>query len=341
MSDEGTGGSLLYKIVGGLFATIVAPIVVALGVKLLDSPPPQQAGGPAPAAAPPDIALDAAAHRAGEATGPLTAPSDALQPKRTLRLFNGKDLSGFDTYLGPAKPKGKPLGINHDPKKVFTVHDGMIHVTGELLGGLVTHDEFQDYRLTVVYRWGDETWPPRKENARTSGVLLHSAVHHESDHAGRRGPRSIRCIIAEGETGGLMLLGSTPKDPISIEATAEHLEAPKDERRMPHFQFRPGAPSIAMTHGYLVRLNRPPGWRDVKGFHGRRDIEYPAGEWNTLVCTCRGPRISIRLNGKLVNEVSHSSLRRGRIMLQSSHAEIYFRRVDLEQFAPAKDGPAG
>lgn len=340
MSDEGSG-NLIYKIVGGVFATIIAPIVVALGVKLLDNPP----AAPAPGAAVPPAGDVAAGPDASPKARHVAKPERSAppQPIHTRHLFNGKDLSGFDTYLGPARPKGKPLDKNHDPKNVFTVHDGLIHVTGEMFGGLVTQDEFEDYRLTIVYRWGEETWPPRKDNARTSGVFLHGAgppVAGSHGQSARRAPRCIRCIIGEGETGGLLLLGSTPDEPISIEAAAEHLEAPNDDRRMPHFQYRPEAPPMTITHGYLARLNRPPGWRDVKGFHGRRDIEHAAGEWNTLVCTCRGPRISIRLNGKLVNEITHSSLRRGRITLQSNHAEIFFRRVDLEQFAAEREEPS-
>lgn len=352
MSDEGSG-KLIYKVVGGVFATIIAPLIVAVGVKLLDTPAAPQAGAPdAGAAAPPAAAGPAAAgtvtneppatNFADPSLAVEAQPRVAPQPTRTIHLFNGVNLDGFDTYLGSGRPKGKPLAKNHDPKNVFTVHDGMIHVTGEMFGGLVTQDEFEDYRLTIEYRWGEQTWPPREENARTSGVFLHGAGPPlaASNRQTARHPRCIRCLIGEGETGGLLLLGSTPKDPISVEATAEPLAAAGEDRRMPQFQYRPDAAPTTITHGYLARLDRPPGWRDVKGFHGRRDIEHPAGEWNILVCTCRGPRISIRLNGKLVNEILHSSLRRGRITLQSNHAEIFFRRVDLEQFASEREAPS-
>jgi len=45
------------------------------------------------------------------------------------QLFNGKDLSGWDTYIGPPlDDAGKtlsdtPVGLNKDPKHVFTVVD--------------------------------------------------------------------------------------------------------------------------------------------------------------------------------------------------------------------------
>src|ERR1035438_9879016 len=48
--------------------------------------------------------------------------------------FNGKDLTGFYTYLHDHK--------YDDPAKVFTVHDGMIHISGDGFGGVTTKDEF-------------------------------------------------------------------------------------------------------------------------------------------------------------------------------------------------------
>src|SRR5690349_481344 len=45
------------------------------------------------------------------------------------QLFNGKDLDGWDTYIGPPlddagkKLSDTPVGLNKDPKHVFTVTD--------------------------------------------------------------------------------------------------------------------------------------------------------------------------------------------------------------------------
>src|SRR5437016_2111858 len=64
-------------------------------------------------------------------------------------LFNGKDLSGLHTWV---KDSGRD-----DPKKVFTVHDGMIHVSGEANGYAATDKEYQDYHLIVEYKWGQKT----------------------------------------------------------------------------------------------------------------------------------------------------------------------------------------
>src|SRR5262245_58999919 len=57
--------------------------------------------------------------------------------------FNGKDLTGFYSYLHEHKYE--------DPNKVFTVHDGMIRISGQEFGGLTTRDEFHDYHLVTEW----------------------------------------------------------------------------------------------------------------------------------------------------------------------------------------------
>src|SRR5437764_909995 len=101
--------------------------------------------------------------------GLLAAPAApaAGEGGRAVRLFNGKDLTNFYTFL-------KGYGKNNDPKQVFTVHDGMVHVTGEVFGCFTTEKEFENYHLVVEFKWGPKTYPPRADRARDSGVLVHS-----------------------------------------------------------------------------------------------------------------------------------------------------------------------
>ena len=102
--------------------------------------------------------------------------------------FNGKDLNGFYVWT-------KPHGYA-DPKGVFTVHDGMIHVSGEEFGGFATGGNFRDYHLIVEWKWGEQTWPPREKASRDSGILLHCVG---ADGAvGGTWMESIECQIIEG-----------------------------------------------------------------------------------------------------------------------------------------------
>ncbi len=128
-------------------------------------------------------------------SAPVRAGSDLpkLRTGRPIRLFNGRDLTGFYTFL-------RESGKNHDPKGVFSVRDGVIRVSGEEFGHFITEEEFENYHLIVEFRWGEATHPPRKDKARDSGILFHYV-----------GPdkvwgRSIEFQIIEGGTGDLILV---------------------------------------------------------------------------------------------------------------------------------------
>ena len=85
-----------------------------------------------------------------------------------IALFNGKDLAGFYTWLVDTK--------REDPRHVFTVTNGMIHISGEGLGYLATESEYRNYHLSIEFKWGTESrsWGDRAGKARDSGILLHA-----------------------------------------------------------------------------------------------------------------------------------------------------------------------
>ena len=60
-----------------------------------------------------------------------------------ISLFNGKDLKGWDIWLGRRTRRDKkPIGLNKDPKHVFTVVkvDGRpaIRISGEIPGAITS-----------------------------------------------------------------------------------------------------------------------------------------------------------------------------------------------------------
>lgn len=69
-----------------------------------------------------------------------------------------------------------------------------------------------------------------------------------------------------------------------------------------------------------------------------KDTEKPSGEWNTVEVICKGDTVQHIVNGVLVAEATGLSadkdgkepLTRGRIMLQSEGAEVFYRNVTLE-----------
>src|SRR5262245_49029376 len=85
-------------------------------------------------------------------------------------LFNGKNLDGWDTWLGNPDGEKKPVGLNKDPKKVYTVVqvDGKpaIRISGELFGALTSKHQYEHSHLKRECKWSEQKWPPRLKAVR-------------------------------------------------------------------------------------------------------------------------------------------------------------------------------
>ena len=238
------------------------------------------------------------------------------------RLFNGKDLSGFYTFL-------RDFGKNNDPKNVFTVRDGMIRISGEIDGALMTEREYENYRVLVEFQWGDVMWRPRIGRAMDSGLFLHCG---EDGASGGAWPDTIEFNIYQGATGDFILLAGRAKVSLTVEG----------EQRGDVFHYVPGAPAQLREAGggrgaqIIAHLDRDPEWKSVRGFRGRNDVEKPHGEWNVIEAICDGDTITNIVNGKVVNKGTRASRTRGRIGLQSEGSEVFFRRLELHPLPVAK-----
>src|SRR5580704_18747747 len=108
-----------------------------------------------------------------------------------VSLFNGKDLSGWDTYLGPVRDSNgikisdQPVGLNKDPQHVFSVvtdgQEKVIRISGEGVGALTTKEEYSDYHLQLQFKWGVLTWGAKKHKKKDSGLLYHSVGPYGAD----------------------------------------------------------------------------------------------------------------------------------------------------------------
>jgi hypothetical protein len=115
--------------------------------------------------------------------------------QKTQPLFNGKDLTGWYSFL-------KNRGKNNDSAGVFSVKDGMLHITGQEFGYIVTERKFTDFHLVVEFKWGEKKYPPRENRVRDNGILYYVV---DSDKVW---PRSIECQIQEGDCGDFWLIDS-------------------------------------------------------------------------------------------------------------------------------------
>lgn len=235
-----------------------------------------------------------------------------------IKLFNGKNLNGWYTYL-------EGQGRDNDPNKVFTVNKGLLTISGEVFGCITTNDEYENYKLVAEFKWGETTHGSRVGKAMDSGILLHSVG--EDGAASGYWMYSIECQLIEGGTGDIIVVGNgTPEFSVTC---------PVDSKRQDKgYVFKPGGEMVTLNGNRVDWYGRDPNWKDVKGFRGANDIEKPAGEWNTIECVVQGGEIIINLNGKLVNHAFDVQPRKGRIQVQSEGAEIIFRRIDLRQLPP-------
>ena len=238
-----------------------------------------------------------------------TAPQ-AIAPHEKIALFNGRDLDGWYTWLRENKYE--------DPKKVFTVRDAMIRVSGEEWGGIATRKEYRDYHLIVEWKWGGPAHGERTGKARDSGILVHAVGE---DGAASKGTwlESIESQIIEGGTGDFILVGGRRQPSMTVEVRESGKE----------LIWQEGGTPVTRDRARFDWYGRDPDWKDELGFRGKRDLEKPTGEWNRSEVICDGATLKNILNGKVVNYGTKSSHTFGKIQLQSEGAEIWFRRVEL------------
>lgn len=244
--------------------------------------------------------------------GAALAPARGGEP---VPLFDGKDTAKWYTFL-------RDHGKDKDPNGAFTVRDGVLRVSGQDWGGLVTRDEYANYELRAEYAWGTKVWPPREKTARDSGFILHSTG---ADGAvGKSWLEGIQCNMLEGATGDVTITGKNKK--YAFKAHAEERSAGGKSG----FYWKDGAPERAFGPGdRLMWSGRDTAWENVLGFRGRHDVEKPVGEWNTLVVTTKGDTMTVRLNGVTVSRATGLGVTRGKIQIQSEGAEVFFKRITL------------
>ena len=129
------------------------------------------------------------------ALSPLPADDAGWVP-----LFNGHNFDGWYTFL-------PSTGKNKDPKGVFKVEKGMIHVfdipvTNEKqeFGYLATNQELSHCRIRAEFKFGEKRFVPRQEDKRDSGLLYYFVGPDKV------WPRSLECQIQETDVGDLWIL---------------------------------------------------------------------------------------------------------------------------------------
>lgn len=238
-------------------------------------------------------------------------------------LFNGRDLSGWRTWLVDTR--------HEDPRQVFTVTNGCLRISGDGLGYVGTEREFADYRLEVEFRWGtiNTAWGDRIGKARDSGIFVHATGPDGNSEDGKGAfMAAIECNVFEGAVGDLLLIRGKAADGTLIAPRVRAEVAPERDAEG-WYTWQPGGREQEVRRwGRINGATKAADWKDVLGFRGPRDVERPTGAWNRVTLECRGDRLKVWVNGVLVNEARGLEPSRGRILLQCEGSEIHFRRVE-------------
>jgi len=339
-------------VIGAIFALLVAPIVAGIIAnigsffvqKKLEAPNDPPPASSALTAKPQVILVEKPVAVATSAPTTPSAPSpdlgrpaipafqQALASLHALpvnHLFNGRDLAGFYTYIGPPQPDGEPIGKNKDPDKIFSVKNGVLAISGRESGGLATVDAYENYLLTVEYRWGTRSYRPRLALPKSGAIIFHAV----GPDGALRGAwlQGFRARLDENGGGDIGIWRHASPDPhLSVEVEPHVVTTLKKLERT-HYTYKPGGtPRTIEPGGFALRLGTINDVaRSTPGASPGTVWERPSGEWNTLEILCVGDAIGIIFNGTLVNAASKASRTKGKIQLTCDKADIFFRTVDL------------
>jgi hypothetical protein len=240
--------------------------------------------------------------------------AEPITPKESTPLFNGKDLSGLTTWLKDTK--------REDPKQVFRVTDGQLHITGEGFGYVATEKEYKDYRVVIEYKWGKKT--DGGKYVRNSGLLLH-AIGPDGG-AGGTWMSCVECQLAQGCVGDLIVIrGKDEKGAaIPVQLTSEIAFGPDKRPR-----WKEGGEKMTFTNRQLWWNKHDPDFKELLDTRGKDDVESKLGEWTKVECVCDGAKITVSVNDTKVNYAFDVLPASGKILLQSEGFELYVRKFEI------------
>jgi hypothetical protein len=242
-------------------------------------------------------------------------PPAATSSERWTPLFNGRDLTGWYTFL-------QKHGKNQDPDRVITIEDGAIHLyksapeaSTVVMGYIATEKEYGNYHLRLQYRWGDKKFEPRLKHKRDAGLYYHILGPDQV------WPRALQFQIEQTNVGDLIALYGMQLDTtIDPKTRAETMPTYLEGER--------GGEAYVLGGKGIAFLKHLAG-------------EYERDGWNTAEVIARGDATTHILNGHVVskgtgvrlvdpdNPGAPRSVTRGRIALEIEAAELYFRNVEL------------
>ena len=261
----------------------------------------------------------------------LSAASFAAEPipsstlgaeSEWVRLFNGKDLTGWFSFL-------QKHGRDSDPDHVITIEDGAIHAykgarsgSEVVMGYVGTAQSFSDYHLRLKYKWGKNQFKPRFTLKPDAGIYYH---HVTEDVVW---PQALQFQVELNDVGDLLTVGLIQVD-TTIDPTTKTAEW---QEYLPS-----GQGGVFYTTDTSSRVT-----------YTRKLANHEQDGWNTLDLICKGDSAAHLVNGYLVNRCSGIRQRSptdpnawipltgGRILLEFEATEVFYRDIEIRPLGPTE-----
>jgi hypothetical protein len=212
---------------------------------------------------------------------------------RTIALFNGKDLTGWD---GVVASRGANADGSAKIGSVWSARNGLLHCAAgpDHFSWLHTVQDYTSFRLHLEWRWGEPDPETRKKskNIYNSGVFL----------------RAVPWSVA------------TPQFPMP--ATFELQILPPSEDTGDIWLMGDNHPNFKAERD-------PVGQTRAKRFPKSKFNEKPLGQWNAYDVIFDGDKLSLKVNGVQVNAGSGAAVTPGKIGMECENTPIDFRNIRL------------
>jgi hypothetical protein len=185
--------------------------------------------------------------------------------------------------------------VNTSPK-TWSVKDGLLVCSGLPIGVMRSNKQYENFVLHIEWR--------HMEAGGNSGVFVWS---EGAVPEGRRLPRGMEVQMLELEWVNLHPL----KD-----GTPNHIGYISGE--------------LFGANGLTAIPDNPRGSRSMS-----KELRCKGkGEWNVYDVVCVDGTVKLSINGKFVNSIRNSSVKKGYLCLESEGAEIHFRNIRIMELPP-------
>lgn len=266
---------------------------------------------------------------AGSSVGGGAGSGGAAGPP-TIDLFNGVDLTGFNTYRAnsTANNSASTLLPAAEAQAVFKPENGMIHVYGDAPDQstqvhylLQTVGSYGKYNLSWEYKWGTKKFAPYTDLTqfpRDAGVLWH--IHGDKTQVW---PSSIEFQNKWGTTG----------DIFALYAQCVSLGAPGAPTQFAEAAAGGVNVTVNGSNGLIQHLRSANFETPGVGTGAATGV---GSDWNTCLLHVDGGTAIYTVNGHVVNRISAvldktgKPVTSGPIAWQAEQAEVFYRNLRLQ-----------